>query len=100
MLVKDPLFSREASKDYIDKHKKNSKKRLMKYTAQTPDLAKKETEYTKQSNYHICGGKHDMDNWTIFRKQTDEERRHWQKKKLCYGYYILITVDHKCQNLQ
>ena len=44
----------EALKDYTDKHDTSSKKRLMKlYAAQTPDPAKEEIEYTKQSNCHI-----------------------------------------------
>ena len=75
MLANDPLFSREAWKDYTDKHDKSSKKRLMKsYAAQTPDPAKKETEYTSQNKCHICSGKHDMGNCNIFNKQTVEER--------------------------
>ena len=75
VLASDPLFSREALKNYTDKHGRSSKKRLMKsYATQTPAPAKGETEYTKQSNCHICGGKHDIDNCSLLIKQTVEER--------------------------
>ena len=48
VLANDPLFSREALKDYTDKHDRSSKKRLIKsYAAQTPAPAKEETEYNK-----------------------------------------------------
>ena len=72
VLANDPLLSRETLKDYTDKYDRSSKKRLMNsYAAQTTlDPAKDETEYTKQSNCPICGGKHDMDYCTIFNKQT------------------------------
>ena len=57
VLANDPLFSREALKDYTDKHDKSPKKRLKKsYAAQTPDPAKEETEYTSQNKCHICSG--------------------------------------------
>ena len=63
-------------------------------TAQTPNPPLKETEYTKQSNNHFCGGKHDMDNCTIFNKQTVEQRsKTLARKKLCYGCYMPITAD-------
>ena len=99
MLANDSLFYREALKDYTDKYDKSSKKRLIKsYAAQIPDPAKEETEYTRQSNCHICGGKHDMDNCIIFNKQTVEERsRTLGKKKFCYGCYMLITADHNAR---
>ena len=67
VLANDPLFSREALKDYTDKHDKRSKKRLIKsYAAPTPGPAKEETEYTSQNDCHICSGKHDIDNCNIF----------------------------------
>ena len=93
------MFSREALKDYTDKYDRSSKKRLMKsYAAQTPAPAKEETEYTKQSNRHICAGKHDMDNCTVFIKQTVEERsRMLAKRKLCYGCYMPMTADHNAR---
>ena len=48
VLVNDPMFSREALKDYTDKHNRSSKKRLVKsHATQTPNPAKEETEYTK-----------------------------------------------------
>ena len=99
VLANDPLFSRETLKDYTDKHDRSSKKRLMKsYAAQTPAPAKEETEYTKQSNCHICGGKHDMDNYTVFNKQTIEDRsRTLAKKKLCHRCYMPVTADHNAR---
>ena len=98
-LHNDPPFSREALKDNTDKHDKISKKRLMKsYAAQTPDPARDETEYTRQSNCHICSGKHDMDNCNIFNKQTVEKRsRTLAKKMLCYRCYMPINADHNAR---
>ena len=99
VLANDPLFSREALKYDTDKHYRSPNKRLMKsYAALTPAPAKEETEYTKQRNCHICGGKHGMDNCTVFNKQTVEERsRTLAKTKLCYGCYMLITADHNAR---
>ena len=90
-------------KDYTDKHDMSSKKRLIKsYAAQTPAPGKEETEYTKQSNCHVCSGKHDMDNCTVFNKQTVEERgRKLAKKELCHGCYMTVPADHNartCRN--
>ena len=68
------------------------------YAAQTPDPAKEEIEYTKQNNCHICGEKHDIDNNTIFKKQTVEESsRTLANKKLCYECYMSITPDHNAR---
>ena len=99
VLANDPLFLREVLKDYIDKHDRNLKKSFMKsYAAHTSNPAKEETEYTKQSNCHICGGTHNMGNCTIFNKQTVEERsRTLVKKKLYYGCYMPIIVDHNAR---
>ena len=99
VLANDSLFLREVLKDYIDKHDRNLKKSFMKsYAAHTSNPAKEETEYTKQSNCHICGGTHNMGNCTIFNKQTVEERsRTLVKKKLYYGCYMPIIVDHNAR---
>ena len=59
----------------------------MKSYAQTPYPAKEETECTKQSNYHILGGKHDMDNCTIFNRLLKIEMT-LAKKTLCHGCYM------------
>ena len=70
VLVDDPLFSREALKDYADKHDRSSKKRLIKSdAAQTPDHAtvRKKLSIPGKTTY-ICGGKHDIDNCTVFNK--------------------------------
>lgn len=76
VLANDPLFSREAWKEYTDKHDSSSKKWLMKsYADQTSDPAKEV--------------KHDMDHCTIFNEQTVE--------KLCYECYMQITADHNAR---
>ena len=95
VISNDLLFSREGLKDYRNRHDMNSKRGLMTACApQTPDAAKEETEYTKQSKCHICDGKHDMDKCTIFNKQNVEGRsKTLAKKKLCYGCYMPITAD-------
>ena len=100
VLANGPLFSRDASKDYADKHDGSSKKRLMKsYAAQAPVPAKEETENTNQSNCQICGGRHDMDNCTVFNKQpVDERSTTLGKRNLCYGCYMPITADHNVRN--
>ena len=89
VLANDPLFSREAWKEYTDKHDSSSKKRLMKsYADQTSDPAKE--------------AKHDMDHCTIFNEQTVEDRsKALANEKLCYECYMQITADHNtrtCSN--
>ena len=50
VISNDLLFSREELKDYRNRHDMISKRGLMTACAhQTPDAAKEETEYTKQS---------------------------------------------------
>ena len=81
-------------KDHTDKHNRSLKKKLVKsYAAWTRAPASEETEYTKQSNCHICGAKHDMDNCTFSKNTVEERSRTLAKKKLCYGCYIPITAD-------
>ena len=93
VLVNDPLFSKKALKEYIDKNEKVNKKRHTKtYVTQTSEQAKEKKEC------QICGDGHDADDCSIFNGQTVEERsKTLARKKLCYGCYTPITADHNAR---
>ena len=65
------------------------------YAAWTPAPANEETEYTNQSNCHICGAKHDMDNYTFSKNRLlKREVGHWQKRSCVMGviFQLLQTL--------
>ena len=99
VLVNDPLFSKEALKESIDKNEKVSKKRHTKtYVTQTSEQAKERKDGSKLIECQICGDGHDADDCSIFNGQTVEERsKTLARKKLCYGCYTPITADHNAR---
>ena len=99
VLVNDPLFSKKALKEYIDKNEKINKKRHTKtYVTQTSEQAKEKKDGSKLIECQICGDGHDADDCSIFNGQTVEERsKTLARKKLCYGCYTPITADHNAR---
>ena len=102
----DPLFSREALRDYTEKADKvgNNKRRIKPYVGKTKleekcaDAKDGASEFKKLQR-PICDESHDLDNCSMFNDQTPEERSKivW-KKILCYGYYSPVIQDHNAKS--
>ena len=87
------MFSKEALRDYTEKADKfgNNKRRIKQYVGKTKVEEKGHDEKDGDSEFKkvqcpVCYESHDLDNCSMFKDQTPEERSKilW-KKKLCYG---------------
>ena len=104
-LANDPLFSREALRDYnkrADKVGNNRREQSEKNQAmygenqseKEKDDAKDGGSEFKKVQCPVCDENHVLDNCSMFKDQTLEERSKtiW-KKKLWYGYYSPVSQD-------
>ena len=69
ILANDPLFTREALTEHIEKPKENYNKKNMKsYVIQTIELhtRNKDSMVGRQNECIICGGKYDFDDCNVF----------------------------------
>ena len=52
----------------------------------------------KKVQYPVCDENHDLDNCSLFKDQTLEERsKVLGKKKLCYGCYSQVSQEHNAK---
>ena len=82
VLVNDPLFSKEALKEYIDKNEKVNKKRHTKtYVTQTSEQARERKDGSKLIECQICGDGHVADDCSIFIGQTGRKKQNtsWER---------------------
>ena len=101
-LASDPLFSREAIRDYTkkpDKVRKNNR-RLKQYVGKTKveekggDAKDGDSEF-KKVQCPVCDESHDLDKCRMFKDQIlDERSKILWKKKLCYGSYSPVSQGH------
>ena len=102
-LVSDPLFSKEAVEQYLDKRdiKIDKRIRVRSYTIRSEEQPKnKPDKDTKgKDNCIMCGACHDLDDYSTFMSKTFEN---WSKvlfrNKLCYGCYGCISKDNSARN--
>ena len=95
-LVNDPLFSREAVRQYEDKPlKPHRPKKIQSY-------AIKETLGNKNKGTEkcpICEGQHDTEECTTILEQAVEDRsKTIYKKRLCYGCLEEISKEHNAKS--
>ena len=102
-MVSDPLFSKEAVEQYLDKRdvKVDKRRRVRSYAARSEKESKnKPDKDTKgKGKCVMCGACHDLDNCSVFMSQTVEDRsKVLFRNKLCYGCYKCISKDHSPGN--
>lgn len=96
-LINDPLFSRNALKQFT-----NTKEKL-------PDKRKSYKSLAMNTNYRssndikrlcpACSAKHDLDDCKLFLSYTIEDRSKFLgRKRLCYGCYDPITDEHDAKS--
>ena len=95
-LVNDPLFSREAVRQYDFKPlKPHRPKKIQSY-------AIKETSGNKNkgtAKCPICEGQHDIEEYTTILEQAVEDRsKTIYKKRLCCGCLEEISKDHNAKS--
>ena len=88
-LVSDPLFSKEAVEQYLDKKdvKVDKRRRVRSYAIRSEEESKdKPDKHTKQKGKCVMfGACHDLDDCNLFMSQTVEDRSKMLfKNKLCY----------------
>ena len=101
-LVSDPLLSKEAVEQYLDKRDvKADKRRGVRSYAIRPDeesINKPDKDTKEKDKYVMCGACHDLDDCSIFISQTVEDRsKVLFKNKLCYGCYGGASKDHSAR---
>ena len=86
-LANDPLFSKDALREYVDRKEAPSKLRQLKtYLA----IEKEKSGNSKEVCY-LCQNNHDLDKCQEYMKKSLEERSKFLfQKKLCYGCYMSI----------
>ena len=96
ILVNDPLFSREAVRQYEDKPLKPYKpKKIQSYTIKETSGNKK----TETSKCPICEGQHNIEECTTILEQAVEDRsKTIYKKHLCYGCLEGISKEHNAKS--
>ena len=102
LLVNDPLFSREAMKQYTPSKEKPSDKqrKSVKTMATKTTVAKGQAEPKLKSNSCIlCKHQHDLDDCKEFKSKTVEERSNFLGiKKRCFGCNGPMTMDHNARS--
>ena len=89
-LMNDPLFSKEALTDYVNKREVQNRR----------GHTKLKTFVTATNNHpsHLCRNDHDLDTCDEFLKKSVEERSKFlYKEKLCYGCYMPISTNHSAR---
>ena len=102
-LVSDPLFSKEAVEQYLDKRdvKVDKRRRVRSYAIRSEEESKEKPDKdTKEKGKCVmCGACHDLDDCSVYMPQTVKD---WSKvlfkNKLCYGCYECISKDHSARN--
>ena len=98
-LVNDPLFSREAVRQYQDKPLKPHKPKKIQSSAIKETSGNKKR---KTSKCPICEGQHDIEECTTILELAVEDRsKTIYKKRLCYGCLEGILKEHnakRCSN--
>ena len=98
ILVKDPIFLREAITAYVGNQEKSDNQRerrniSKKYDSFTTDINHDHPE--AQDKCILCSHKHDLDNCEEYMKKSIEERSKFlAQKKLCYGCYKPVLMSH------
>jgi len=103
ILANDPLFSKDALKDYTVHHERSATKRRMRaYASQAVESMKPNTGNYQERECPVCGQHHDLDDCATFMDQSVEDRsKLLGKKRLCYGCYLPISMNHNartCKN--
>ena len=108
-MVSDPLFSKEAVEQYLDKRdvKVDKRRRVRSYAIRSEEESKEKPDKdTKEKGKRVmCGAFHDLimplpcHGYSVFMSQTVED---WSKmlfkNKLCYGCYGCILKDRSARN--
>ena len=92
-LVDDPLFSKCAVDEYLEKPVKPARRSLkMNVTG-----AKEDENQKKECQ--MCQKNHDLDACFKYKQlQVDERKRFLMKSKLCFGCYDNISKEHNGRN--
>ena len=100
--VSDPLFSKEALEQYLDKRDvKVDKRRVRSYAIRSKKESKNKPDKDTigKDKYVMCGACHDLDDCSLFMSHPVED---WCKvlfrNKLCYACYRCILKDHSARN--
>ena len=107
ILMNDPLFSREAISEYVQKTDKMHPRRQRLKTCYTRSDSREKKDDIKQlkspssdssklsAKCKFCDGDHDLDDCQFYNEIAVEDRSSFLKKnKLCYGCYSEITPNH------
>ena len=102
-LVSDPLFSKEAVEQYLDKRDVmvDKTRRVRSYAIRSEEKSenKLDKDTKEKDKCVICGACHDLDDCSIFMFQAVEDRSKVPfKNKLCCGCYGCISKDHSGRN--
>ena len=106
-LVNDPLYSREAVSQYLEKGptrqgQRGDRRKFHTMATKTNNSSESMQKGNKMSNERtcpVCGEKHDIEDCKYYLQQTLEERSKLIfKKKLCYGCFQEIKKDHNANN--
>ena len=97
ILVNDPLFSREAISQYVNKpdkfNQQDKRKNVKSYLTETKIAT--ETEEVSKRKCPACDKNHDLDACQLYLAKPIEERSKFLfKNKLCYGCVNTIFKDH------
>ena len=104
MKLNDPLFFREALRDYTEKTDKvgNNKRRIKQYAGKTKveeiggDAKVGDGEF-KKVQCSVCDESRDLDNCSMFKDQKRKGSKILWKKKLCYVCYSPVSQDHNAK---
>ena len=95
-IVNDPLFSREAVGQYIDKPLKPHKPKKIQIYGIKETSGNRKTETSKCP---ICEGQHDIEECTTILGQDVEDRsKTIYKKRLCYGCLEGISKEYNAKS--
>ena len=101
-LVSDPLYSKDAVSQYIEKNQKFIKsKRYTVSTVKAEELEKVHIckKFKVGNRGTVCNENHDIEDSVFFLQQTLEERsKLLYKKKLCYGCFEEVTKEHNAKS--
>ena len=91
--MNDPLFSKEALSEYIDKREVSVKRKKKTYV-----ITSNEKTSRLLNSFPLCQKDHDLDKCEDFKKKTIEDKSKFlAKNKLCYGCYMPISFDHNAR---
>ena len=106
-LVSDPLYSREAVSQYLEKrptrqgHREDRRKfhAMATKTNNSSEGLQKGNKMSSKRTCSMCVEKHDIEDCKYYLQQTLEERSKLIfKKKLCYGCFQEVKKNHNAKN--